>query len=411
MMLPSITRIVGSLSLCALSFFTLPEAAATPGPGVLLSESSIVTTEDGESATFEVTLSEVPTGTVGVMFSSGDTTEGTLTNANLTFTPADWDTPQTVTVTPGASGDGNDGDVMYSITGTVDAMGTNYEGILVSSINATNINIDGIATILFSKFQNHETDEDGSTATFTVRLSSTPSSGSVSVELTSNDPDEVLISTGMDSPGTTTTVVMNSTTPVLVTITGQDDGIPDGDQPFSISIGNSVATDPAYNGFPNSNQIRGTNSTISTYQPDLRIGKKFNPSAHKGNQIYSNRKLASQTLRDRTSRDKTAKFFLSLENDGSDTDQILLRSGNFLKQKRRYKMRFVEIGGSRISPANLAAGITKELGAGETTVFRGTIRLKKRVKARERQFRSRITSTSLTDPSKVDTSHLKIRFK
>ncbi|MAS92765.1 MAG: hypothetical protein CMO55_06160 [Verrucomicrobiales bacterium] len=410
-MLPSIYRIVGSLTLCSLSFFILPEATALPGTSVVLSESSLVTTEDGESATFEVTLSEVPDGSVDVNFSSGDLTEGSLSNANLTFTPADWDIPQTVTVNPGASGDGNDGDVMYSISGTVDATGTNFDGAPVPSVNVTNINTEGISTIIFSNYQNHETDEDGTTSTFTVRLSSTPSSGTVSVELTSNDPDEVLISTGMDSPGTTATVVMDSTTPVVVTITGQDDGVADGDQPFSISIGNTVATDPSYDDLPNSYQIRGTNSTIAAYQPDLRVGKKFNPAVHKGNQIYSNRQLAIQTLRDRASRDKTTKFFLSLENDGSDTDQILLRSGNFLKQKRRYKMTFTEIGGSRISPATLASGITKELGAGETAIYRGTIRLKKRVKARERQFRSRITTTSLTDPSKADTSHLNIRFK
>ncbi len=44
-------------------------------------------------------LNTQPTVDVTIALSSSDTTEGTVGPASLTFTNANWDTPQTVTVT------------------------------------------------------------------------------------------------------------------------------------------------------------------------------------------------------------------------------------------------------------------------------------------------------------------------
>ena len=70
----------------------------------------LVTTEAGGTATFTVRLNSQPTANVTIGLSSSDTTEGTVLPASLTFTTANWNTPQTVTVT-GVNDAVDDGDI------------------------------------------------------------------------------------------------------------------------------------------------------------------------------------------------------------------------------------------------------------------------------------------------------------
>jgi hypothetical protein len=51
---------------------------------------------------------------VTIGLSSSDTTEGTVSPSSLTFTPANWNTPRTVTVT-GVNDVVDDGDISYAI--------------------------------------------------------------------------------------------------------------------------------------------------------------------------------------------------------------------------------------------------------------------------------------------------------
>ena len=59
----------------------------------------LVTTEAAGTATFTVVLNTQPTADVTIALSSSDTTEGTVGPASLTFTNANWNVAQTVTVT------------------------------------------------------------------------------------------------------------------------------------------------------------------------------------------------------------------------------------------------------------------------------------------------------------------------
>ncbi|MBX3724180.1 MAG: hypothetical protein KF713_20200, partial [Turneriella sp.] len=69
-------------------------------PGFTLSATSgLVTTEAGGTATFSIRLNTAPTANVSLGISSSNTAEGAVSPANLTFTPANWNGPQTVTVT------------------------------------------------------------------------------------------------------------------------------------------------------------------------------------------------------------------------------------------------------------------------------------------------------------------------
>jgi hypothetical protein len=55
------------------------------------------TGEQGRTATFTVRLKSQPTANVTIPITSSDLTEGTVSVPSLTFSPANWNVPQTVT--------------------------------------------------------------------------------------------------------------------------------------------------------------------------------------------------------------------------------------------------------------------------------------------------------------------------
>src|SRR5207248_3775260 len=59
----------------------------------------LVTTEAGGTATFTVVLTSQPTAGVTIPIASSNPAEGTAAPASLTFTAANWNVAQTVTVT------------------------------------------------------------------------------------------------------------------------------------------------------------------------------------------------------------------------------------------------------------------------------------------------------------------------
>ena len=79
----------------------------TPTSGLITSEIG------GEAPTFTVVLTSQPTANVVIGLSSSDTTEGTVSPVSLTFTSANWNTPQTVTV-HGVNDVVDDGDIAYT---------------------------------------------------------------------------------------------------------------------------------------------------------------------------------------------------------------------------------------------------------------------------------------------------------
>ena len=89
----------------------------------------LVTSESGDTATFEVKLGTQPTGNVKIDFRSSDTSEGTVDTASLTFDGSDWDTPKPVKVT-GVDDADADGDIAYQIiTDPAVSSDSNYNGL------------------------------------------------------------------------------------------------------------------------------------------------------------------------------------------------------------------------------------------------------------------------------------------
>ncbi len=112
-----------------------------PATGRVIVEptSGLVTTEGGGTATFAVVLGAEPTADVVIDLSSSDLGEGTVSPPNLTFTSANWDQPQIVTVT-GVDDLAADGSVAYTVLTSVDAgSDPNFVGVDVPDVSVTNL--------------------------------------------------------------------------------------------------------------------------------------------------------------------------------------------------------------------------------------------------------------------------------
>src|SRR5207249_1956946 len=197
-------------------------------------------TEGGGTGTLTVVLKTQRTANGAVGLSSSDLTEGTVAPVSLTFTSANWNVAQTVTVT-GVDDLVQDGNVAYTIV-TAPATSTdgNYNNLNASDVSVTNTDND-VAGITVSPTSGLTTTEAGGTATFTVILTSQPTA-SVSIGLTSSDLTE-----GTVAPASVTFTTANWNVAQTVTVTGVDDPIVDGNITYSIVTAPATSSDPIYN--------------------------------------------------------------------------------------------------------------------------------------------------------------------
>lgn len=114
-----------------------------PVPDVNVSpRAGLVTTEAGGTATFTVSLATQPTANVTIPVSTSDATEGTVSTSLLTFTPANWNIPQSVTIT-GVNDTAYDLDVAYSvILGAATSADPAYQGLDPADVAVTNTDDD-----------------------------------------------------------------------------------------------------------------------------------------------------------------------------------------------------------------------------------------------------------------------------
>ena len=216
----------------------------------------LTTTEAGGTATYTVVLTSQPTADVTFGVSSENTAEGTVAPASLTFTPANWNIPQTVTVT-GVSDDIDDGDIGFDIVNApATSADSSYNGadpIDVAVINAD----DDTAAIIITPLAGRITTEGLGTTNFTVRLNSQPTAD-VTIGLSSDDTTE-----GTVSPSTLTFTSINWNTAQTVTVTGVDDFLDDGDIVYHIVTAAAISSDVNYGGF-NAIDVPVTNTDDDT---------------------------------------------------------------------------------------------------------------------------------------------------
>lgn len=202
--------------------------------------SGLTTSESGSNATFRVFLNRQPTADVTIGLSSDNPAEGTVSPGSLTFTPADWSTPQTVAVF-GVDDFRKDANQSYHvITAPASSADLNYDGLNPADVSLINIDNDNPALIW--NYANPVTVAEGGMTSYSLALATQPDSNVV-VSVTSSD-----ITVATVSPNTITITPFDWNIPKLVTVFGGDNLIADGTVSFSIA--NVVtSTDPLYKDF------------------------------------------------------------------------------------------------------------------------------------------------------------------
>jgi len=192
-------------------------------PGFVVSPTEgLVTSEAGGTATFSVQLTSQPAAEVTIGLSSSDPGEGTVSPASLTFTAADWNVPQTVTVT-GVDDPVVDGHVAYTIVTAAAVSGdSNYAAVNPPDVSATNLDNDFAEVIVVPGNDPMQVTEgdSGSVATYTVALRTQPAA-TVTISIM---PDSQL---SVSATGLTFTAA-NWNLPQTVTATAVDDALIEG---------------------------------------------------------------------------------------------------------------------------------------------------------------------------------------
>lgn len=219
-----------------------PPTPATPGITVSAAFNPS-TDESGATETITVVLNTVPTADVNIGVSSDNVNEGTVDTAMLSFNATDWNQPKSVVVT--GVDDGNvDGNVAYKVLFAIAiSADADYSGMTATPNEVTIVNNDNDvaipAAINISQVNNLITDENGTSASFDVSLSTAPTLD-VTINFASSDPTE-----GTVAPASITFNSGNYNTLQTVTVTGVDDLDLDG--PINYMITTTVtSTDPVY---------------------------------------------------------------------------------------------------------------------------------------------------------------------
>jgi hypothetical protein len=181
---------------------------STPQPGITVTPTDgLVTTEEGGSDEFSVVLKTQPTADVSFGLSSSDLSEGTVSTSSLTFTPANWNVPQQVTVT-GVDDAVVDGPVAYFVDlAPVVSADADYNGLNTVGVTVTN------------------QDDDTGVTVDSISPSSMDAGTSVSVTISGSGFAEGAIVDlgGRKAPAVSSLVVVNSFT---ITLTLTYDGRP-----------------------------------------------------------------------------------------------------------------------------------------------------------------------------------------
>ncbi|WP_333456793.1 FG-GAP-like repeat-containing protein, partial [Microcoleus sp. herbarium5] len=202
--------------------------------------SGLTTSEAGGKAEFTVKLNAQPTADVTIGLRSDNVEEGTVSTNSLTFTPANYNQPQTITIS-GVEDLVADGPKPYKIV-TAAAVSTdvNYTNLDPEDVTVTNSD-NKTPGITVNPTAGLTTGEDGTKANFTVVLN-TPPTADVTIGLNSDNVAE-----GTVSVNSLTFTPVNWNTPQPVTVTGVEDSIVDGNIDYKIITTATVSTDPIYN--------------------------------------------------------------------------------------------------------------------------------------------------------------------
>lgn len=261
----------------------------TVDPGVIITETggSTNVTEGGATDAIQVQLTGPPSQDVTVNFTNDNGQLVAITP--ITFTPSNWDTPQSVTIT--ANNDpiveGAHSDFINFSTSSSD---TGFNGLSGNNVVSTNITDNDTAGAVIT-VNNDVVSEDGTTGEFCIALTSRPSAD-VTIALSSSNTNEATV------PASVTILAANwnNSNANCVTVTGVDDGpVGDGLQTVTITTGDVTSADSNYNVldgttidnvtvYNQNNDPPGFAATVTHYYYGVTGGnltlRKYNPNTH-----------------------------------------------------------------------------------------------------------------------------------
>lgn len=243
-------------------------------PAISVTPTSGTTAEAGGNFTFSVVLLAQPSANVTLSLSSSNEAEGRIRRAagvcnsggaagsgicSLTFTAANWNIAQSVTVT-GIDDLVADGNQSYTIVlSPAVSADASYNGFDPADIAMTSTD-NGAPGFTFSATSGLVTNESGGTASFTVRLNTLPTAD-VTFAIASGNTGE-----GSVSPSSLTFTAANWNSNRTVTVTGVADNRIDGNIAFSVVTAAATSADAAYNGLnPPDVSVTNNNTDAGKY--------------------------------------------------------------------------------------------------------------------------------------------------
>ncbi|MBR4985616.1 MAG: hypothetical protein IKY83_07750 [Proteobacteria bacterium] len=238
--------------------------------GVTVSDAeNLVTSESGSTATFNVVLNSMPTSDVTFVVSTDNADYGIIVGGEdnkltVTFTPENWNVPQTITV-KGVDDDEavNTEDHVYKVMfEDTQSEDVNYKDLPISPINVTNLDND-IPDAFLDKTE-IETTETGAPVDVRVRLGLEPQKP-VTMMLMLCETEDCNTETKeavLLTPEQVTLDANNYKEGVVISIQGQPDNIIDGDQKYFARLV-FVSQDNRYaNALKDGKFIKGVNKDV-----------------------------------------------------------------------------------------------------------------------------------------------------
>jgi len=235
-----------------IAFRSLPDATVSvsttddevPGFTIVESSGSSEVSESGSTDAFTVVLNSQPQSDVVLTVSSADDDILSALPPSLTFTPDNWDTPQTIDLLgldDGIVNGNRNVDVIVAVDAGQSDPAFSAAGSQTVTVLVTDDDVPGF--LINAPMGGFEVIETGSSGTFTVELTAQPLTDVV-LDVSSSDPGEA--SAG---PSQLTFTPDNWNLPQTVTVGGVDDVDDDGDQVSQISVAVNVAgSDPLFAG-------------------------------------------------------------------------------------------------------------------------------------------------------------------
>jgi hypothetical protein len=214
--------------------------------------------ETGTNTTFQVGLSAAPSDVVTVFVTSDDLTEGLVSPASLVFDANNWNTVQDIMVT-GQDDLLADGNSVFAIDLSVESQDTTLNGT-IWKLETANMEDD----VLRLSQHSCRTTEAGGTCTVEVSIFDWPADfEQLEIALASSDTTEGNISVSH--------IVIESgnwSTPTVVTITGVDDDVDDGNILYQVDLIATLKYRPAGASAPITKEIRAETVQVTNMDDD-----------------------------------------------------------------------------------------------------------------------------------------------